>query len=441
MRYFHSYLGPVAATVPAAPIPVQELLSPVRLRLREAGLQPAPRHPRADEPRDAAARTRASASRSYQPTNAVVKLPPEIPGSQITIPRERRLHAGRRLLALQLGAVLPRAAVHRQRAEPEPALRRGARLVPLHLQPDRRRKRRAGRLGDEQVLDHQAVLRDDGPQYVQQRIDKILRMLAGDTTVPGYSAEAQKALEDQVRDWRTHPFEPHRIANYRTVAYQKTVVMKYLDNLIAWGDYLFRQDSMESINEATQLYILAAEMLGPRPKKMPPQAKPPLKRSTSWNRVRRVLEALVEVENLVPPLPGNGADGSNHAAAADALLLHPAERQAAWLLGHGRGPAVQDPPLHEHRGRGAAAGAVRAADRPRRLVKAVGGGHRHQRRARRPQRAAAALSLPCAAAEGQRGVRRRQGARQRRCSRRWRKRMPKSSASCARARRSACSRR
>ena len=74
-------------------------------------------------------------------------------------------------------------------------------------------------------------------------------------------------------DWRTNPFEPHRIANYRTVAYQKTVVMKYLDNLIAWGDYLFRQDSMESINEATQLYILAAEILGPRPKKIPPQAK------------------------------------------------------------------------------------------------------------------------------------------------------------------------
>ena len=79
-------------------------------------------------------------------------------------------------------------------------------------------------------------------------------------------------LEKQVLDWRTNPFEPHRIANYRTVAYQKTVVMKYLDNLIAWGDNLFRQDSMESINEATQLYILAAEILGPRPRKVPPQA-------------------------------------------------------------------------------------------------------------------------------------------------------------------------
>ncbi|RPJ61520.1 MAG: hypothetical protein EHM23_06595, partial [Acidobacteria bacterium] len=143
------------------------------------------------------------------------------------------------------------------------------------------------------------------PEYVQQRIENILHMLAGDTTVPGYSFQARKALEDQVFDWRTNPFEPHRIANYRTVAYQKTVVMKYLDNLIAWGDYLFGQDSMESINEATQLYVLAAELLGPRPKKIPPHAKPPLE---SFNELEKQLDAfsnaLIEVENLVPPPPG-----------------------------------------------------------------------------------------------------------------------------------------
>jgi len=152
------------------------------------------------------------------------------------------------------------------------------------------------------------------PQYVQQRIDNILRMLAGDTSVPGYSAQAKKDLEDQVLDWRTNPFEPHRIANYRTVAYQKTVVMKYLDNLIAWGDTLFRQDSMESINEATQLYILAAEILGPRPKRIPPQAKPPLE---SFNELETEFDkfsnALIEVENFVPLLPGNGPEGADPA--------------------------------------------------------------------------------------------------------------------------------
>lgn len=152
------------------------------------------------------------------------------------------------------------------------------------------------------------------PQYVQQRIDNILRMLAGDTNVPGFSAHAKKDLEDQVFDWRTNPFEPHRIANYRTVAYQKTVVMKYLDNLIAWGDYLFRQDSMESINEATQLYIMAAEIIGPRPKKIPPQAKPP---EESFNELEQEFDkfsnALVQVENLIPQLSGNGSNGADQA--------------------------------------------------------------------------------------------------------------------------------
>ena len=146
------------------------------------------------------------------------------------------------------------------------------------------------------------------PQYIQQRIENIMAMLAGDTTVPGYTPELEQALEDQVVDWRTNPFEPHRIANYRTVAYQKTVVMRYLDNLIAWGDYLFAQDSMESINEATQLYVLAAELLGPKPMKVPPQAKPPVE---SFNELENELDAfsnaLVDVENLVPPQSGNSA--------------------------------------------------------------------------------------------------------------------------------------
>lgn len=151
------------------------------------------------------------------------------------------------------------------------------------------------------------------PQYVHQRIENILRMLAGDASLPGYSDAARQALERQVIDWRTHPFEPHRIAAYRTVAYQKTVVMKYLDNLIAWGDNLFRQDSMESINEATQLYILAAELLGPRPKKVAPQAKPPLE---TFNEMEASFDsfanALVEVENFVPAL-GDGAAGGEAA--------------------------------------------------------------------------------------------------------------------------------
>ncbi len=70
--------------------------------------------------------------------------------------------------------------------------------------------------------------------------------------------------------YKKDPFNPHAIASLRISAYQKTIVMKYIDNLLDWGDYLFAQDTMESINEATMLYVLAADILGKRPVKLGP---------------------------------------------------------------------------------------------------------------------------------------------------------------------------
>ena len=67
----------------------------------------------------------------------------------------------------------------------------------------------------------------------------------------------QQKVRDQVSAWWEEPFNPHTIARLRMAAYQKAVVMKYIDNLIEWGDKLFRRDTMETIQEATQLYILA----------------------------------------------------------------------------------------------------------------------------------------------------------------------------------------
>jgi peptidoglycan hydrolase-like protein with peptidoglycan-binding domain len=93
--------------------------------------------------------------------------------------------------------------------------------------------------------------------YRKQRIENILSNIN--------SSES----EGQLIAWRNNPFKPHLIARYRPVAYQKNVVMKYLDNLIAWGDMLFGRDTIESINEASLLYMLAYEILGDRPQKVP----------------------------------------------------------------------------------------------------------------------------------------------------------------------------
>jgi hypothetical protein len=72
-----------------------------------------------------------------------------------------------------------------------------------------------------------------------------------------------------INAWLQNPFQPWLVAQYRPTAYMLKTVMAYLDNLIAWGDSLFAQYTIETINEATQIYILAANILGDKPQPVP----------------------------------------------------------------------------------------------------------------------------------------------------------------------------
>ncbi len=130
------------------------------------------------------------------------------------------------------------------------------------------------------------------PELLAQRIEELLEQLA--------SGSADPALVKQVREWRAHPFQPFAIARLRIVAFQRSVLMSYLDNLIAWGDQLFRRDTIESINEATQLYVLAAELLGPRPAIIAPRAEVQVRTAVSLDPELDMLSnALVEIEQLI----------------------------------------------------------------------------------------------------------------------------------------------
>lgn len=113
-------------------------------------------------------------------------------------------------------------------------------------------------------------------------------------TGPGASANIAK--------WAENPFNPHLVARTRPSAYMKNTVNKYLDNLIAWGDNLFRSDSREAINEATLLYVLAAQILGRRPKDIPARAKPELQTYDSLDRSGTLNDfgnAMVNVESVL----------------------------------------------------------------------------------------------------------------------------------------------
>ena len=73
-------------------------------------------------------------------------------------------------------------------------------------------------------------------------------------------------LARSIMDWREHPAVPHLIARHRWVAFQKAIVYRYIETLINWADAKFRQFQRETVVEATQLYVLASKLLGPRPR-------------------------------------------------------------------------------------------------------------------------------------------------------------------------------
>jgi len=101
-------------------------------------------------------------------------------------------------------------------------------------------------------------------QYSSMQIDDMLKLLSK-KNLSVKEKKIKKDIELNIKRWKSNPFDPHTIGRGRPLAYQFQVVMKYLDNLIAWGDSLFRQNTMESINEAIQLYVQASNLLGKRP--------------------------------------------------------------------------------------------------------------------------------------------------------------------------------
>ncbi len=147
---------------------------------------------------------------------------------------------------------------------------------------------------------------NQGTDYITQRIDNLMYAVS-DSSNPNI-----KELEFAISEWRNKPFRPDVVARFRPVAYQKALLMKYLDNLTEWGDYLFRQDTMESNAQATQMYILADKLLGPKPRIVPTVVKAPYE---TYNQLERKLDsfgnALIELENILPDLsvlPEGGAE-------------------------------------------------------------------------------------------------------------------------------------
>ncbi|MFZ2865598.1 MAG: hypothetical protein WA440_12665, partial [Ignavibacteriaceae bacterium] len=141
------------------------------------------------------------------------------------------------------------------------------------------------------------------PTNCPMQIDQLLTLLSKpDTECNDEERKWKSEIESGYEAIMSDPFQPHKVARTRPVAYQYCVVMKYLDNLIAWGDHLFRQDTMESINEATLRYVLAANILGARPQRIPPRGtvRPKTFKQLKDQGLDPMGNALVELEGKFP---------------------------------------------------------------------------------------------------------------------------------------------
>ena len=147
---------------------------------------------------------------------------------------------------------------------------------------------------------------DEMPAANEPEISRYWKVLPFKTTPVKSLEEWFKTLlpnteDPTISEWRDNPFDPHLVASNRPLAYMKHVVIKYVENLVAWGDSLFRQDTMESVNEALQIYVIANHVLGPRPEFVPKRGE--IKAETydslslKWDAFSN---ALVELENIFP---------------------------------------------------------------------------------------------------------------------------------------------
>jgi hypothetical protein len=146
-------------------------------------------------------------------------------------------------------------------------------------------------------------------QYTDvHKIEEILVNLA-----TGADTELRNETIRSIEAWKDAPFRPHVVARYRQQAYMYKTVMAYLDNLVAWGDSLFRQDTGEAIDEALMLYVLAANILGPKP--LPVPRKGTVRRQTydnlrndlqQFGTVMRDMESEMPFDLMPFPAPDSG---------------------------------------------------------------------------------------------------------------------------------------
>ncbi|GJC89483.1 hypothetical protein ColLi_12321 [Colletotrichum liriopes] len=103
-----------------------------------------------------------------------------------------------------------------------------------------------------------------------------------------------------VTDWRRTPFQPHLVARERPMAYMKWMLTKYIEILVAYGDFYFRQNTLDSIPNAIQMYVLASHLCGPHGQKIPRRNIKTMNYASLSKNLDAFSNAIVRLEEQFP---------------------------------------------------------------------------------------------------------------------------------------------
>jgi hypothetical protein len=104
-----------------------------------------------------------------------------------------------------------------------------------------------------------------------------------------------------VTAWRDDPFQPHVVARSRIGAYMRWAAMTYIQIWIGYGDYYFRQNTLETLPLAIQCYVVASHLYGPRAETIPKRGKTvPQTYSSLLDKWDAFSNAMVELELVFP---------------------------------------------------------------------------------------------------------------------------------------------
>lgn len=106
---------------------------------------------------------------------------------------------------------------------------------------------------------------EDALGWLHYLFDPSARINPGRVETTAYWRSRPLLMEGDPSFEVASPADPDAIAYSNPIHYRKRIFRDYVETLIEWGDWLYRQLSRDSLTEAKMLYLRAARMMGPAP--------------------------------------------------------------------------------------------------------------------------------------------------------------------------------